>query len=243
MICIHTTICTTESCATLRLLLQQCTCLLPLLSEPFLLLFLCLCELSSHLINYDALLLLLALSELFLLLHYLALDFLVFKLFLLLKLDEIIFEGVHEGLNIFVRSQLPTVANLFSAERAFFFAQTIIRLNTVVAKTMETALVDDRITDHFLTDGASQILCNTTNEICTDVIVEEERDWGTMQLYILELSMIYSIQGSLLFSLFLLIGHFGALFLFLDCIFFVRDSEAIKDEPACISIFIVIFNV
>jgi hypothetical protein len=108
---------------------------------------------------------------------------------------------------------------------------------------MEAALVDDRIIDHFLTDGASQILCNTTNEICADIIVKEERDWWSMQLYILELSMVYSIEGSLLFSFFLLIGHFGALFPFLDCIFFVRDCEAIKDEPAGISIFIVIFNV
>jgi hypothetical protein len=55
-------------------------------------------------------------------LHDLALDFLVFKLFLLLKLDEIILEGVHQGLNVFVRTELATVANLFSAERAFLFA-------------------------------------------------------------------------------------------------------------------------
>jgi hypothetical protein len=108
---------------------------------------------------------------------------------------------------------------------------------------MEAALVDDRIIDHFLTDGASQILCNSTNEIGADVIVEEERDWWSMQLYVLELSMIYCIESSLLFSLFLLVGHFGALFPFLDCVIFIRDSEAIKDEPAGISIFIVIFNV
>jgi hypothetical protein len=176
-------------------------------------------------------------------LHDLALDFLVFKLFLLLKLDEIIFERVHQGLNVFVRTELATVTNLFSTKRALFFAKTVVRLDTVVAEAMETTLVDDRIIDHFLTDGASQILCNTTNEICADVIVKEERDWRSMQLYILELSMINSIEGSLLFSFFLLICHFGAFFPFLDCIFFVRDSEAIKDEPAGISIFIIIFNV
>jgi hypothetical protein len=122
MIRVHTTVRATEPGATLGLLLQQCTCLLPLFCEPLLLLFLCFSEFPPHLINYDTLLLLLALPELFLLLHDLALDFLVFKLFLLLKLDEIILEGVHQGLNVFVRTELATVANLFSAERAFLFA-------------------------------------------------------------------------------------------------------------------------
>lgn len=180
MIRVHATVRATKPGATLGLLLQQCTCLLPLFREPLFFLFLCFGELPPHLINYDTLLLLFALPELFLLLHYLALYFLVLKLFLLLKLDEVIFEGVHEGLNVFVRTELATVAYLFSTERAFFFAQTIVRLNTVVAETMEAALVDDRIIDHFLTDRASQIFCNTTYEICADVIVEEERDWRSM---------------------------------------------------------------
>ena len=243
MICVYTAVRATEPGATLGLLLQQCTCLLPFFREPLLLLFLSFSELPPHLINNDALLLLFALPELLLLLHDLPLDFLVLKLFLLLELDEIIFESVHEGLNIFVRTELATVAYLFSTERAFLFPQTVVGLNTVVAKTMEAALVDDRIIDHFLTDGASQILCNATNEIGADVIVEEERDWWSMQLNVLEFSMINCIEGSFLFSLFLLIGHFGALFSFLDCVIFVRDSEAIKNKPASISIFIVIFNV
>lgn len=122
MIRIHTTVCATEPGATLGLLLQQSTCLLPLFCESLLLLFLCFSELPPHLIYYDTLLLLFAFPQLFLLLHDLALDFLVFKLFLLLKLDEIIFEGVHQGLDVFVRSELATVTNLFSAERAFLFA-------------------------------------------------------------------------------------------------------------------------
>jgi hypothetical protein len=208
MIRVHTTVRATEPGATLGLLLQQCTCLFPLFREPLLLLFLSFSELPPHLINYDALLLFFALPELLLLLHDLPLDFLVLKLFLLLELDEVIFEGVHEGLNVFVRTELATVAYLFSTEWAFLFAQTVVGLNTVVAETMEAALVDDRIIDHFLTDRASQILCNTSNEIGTDVIVEEERDRRSMQFYVLEFSMINCVEGSLLFSLFLLVGHF-----------------------------------
>jgi hypothetical protein len=167
MVCVHASISSTKPSTTFRFLLEQIVCIIlfPLFLHSFFLFFLSLREFPPHFIDYNSLLLLLFLSKLLLLLHYLSLYFLIFEFLLFLQLNEIIFESVHKSLNIFVRSKLPTVSNLFSTKRAFFFAKTIVRFNTIITETMQATFVNHWIVNHFLANWACQIFSNTSHKV------------------------------------------------------------------------------
>ncbi len=174
VICVDTSICTSKPCTSLGLLFEQVVCvvLFPLFLNPFLFLLLGLWEFAPHFIDNNSFLFLFLFPQLFLFLHNLTLDLLIFKLLLLLKLDKVIFKSIHEGLNVFIWSQLTTVTNLLSAEWALLFTQSIVGFNAVVTETMQTAFVNNWIVYHFLTNWTCQILGNTSHKILAYHVVQ-----------------------------------------------------------------------
>lgn len=72
---------------------------------------------------------------------------------------------LQHGLNVFVRTQLPSVANRDAAQRTLLLALPVVGLYAVRAETMQATLVDNRAAHHLLTDRARQVLHHTFYEL------------------------------------------------------------------------------
>ena len=84
---------------------------------------------------------------------------------LCLDIGNLCLQMLHHGLNVFVRTQLPSVANRDAAQRTLLLALPVVGLYAVRAETMQATLVDYRAVHHLLTDRASQVLHHAFYEL------------------------------------------------------------------------------
>jgi len=217
--------------------------LLLLLLYSLLLFFLCLSELAPHLVDEDSFLLFLSVSQLLLLLDDLSSYLCVLELLLLLELNEVILKRVHESLDVLVRSQLATVADLLATEWALLFAEAVVGLDASVAEAVQATLVYDWVIYHLLADWASQVFGDAAHEVLTDHVVKHEWLRSPMGLVVLVIAVVdlEEIKFSLAFAL--LVRHLCQILLLgLACLLFFWYREAIKEEFAVVSVLIEVFD-
>ena len=143
----------------------QLTFLISLLRKSLFSFLTSLIKFSARLICNHLLLLVFSVFKLLLVIDHLAFDVQILKFFHSIELLELLCEVTHQRRDVLIRSQLTSITNRNTTKWTFFLALSIVSLDTVGAEAMQTCLVNDRISDHLLTNRTSQVLHHTSNKV------------------------------------------------------------------------------
>ena len=132
----------------------------------------------------------------------------ILQFLLLLNLSEIIFQMLHQCSDVLINSQLSPIAYSNSTKWTLFLSQSVIRLNTLAAKSMQTLFVNNWLLHHALTNRAGKCVHYTLDEACTDFIMKRQGFYVSKLGLLLKKFVVNELSVMLLLLFLIMIGQF-----------------------------------